>query len=157
MWQLSRQSKSNTVQSGWRQIRGCLWSRHWWRWWALESFWQGKLFPQYLAKSFYFLLSVLCLTGVRNYMDNCPTVRNRVQHDSDRDGIGDSCDNCKAMSNRDQVCPTQQQPWETWFECTRVRVRFTFAVVYLWHSHSSLCVLYTEGQRYGWHWWCLWH
>ena len=36
-------------------------------------------------------------------MDNCPVVPNPEQADSDNDRRGDICDNCKTVSNFDQV------------------------------------------------------
>lgn len=36
-------------------------------------------------------------------MDNCPVVPNPEQADSDNDRRGDICDNCKSVSNFDQV------------------------------------------------------
>ena len=37
------------------------------------------------------------------FADNCPSVSNDEQTDSDRDGVGDACDNCKLVRNIDQV------------------------------------------------------
>lgn len=41
--------------------------------------------------------------------DNCPFVKNAEQKDSDSDGVGDACDNCWYVSNKDQN--------ETGFQC----------------------------------------
>ncbi|HVX91241.1 MAG TPA: thrombospondin type 3 repeat-containing protein [Candidatus Paceibacterota bacterium] len=41
--------------------------------------------------------------GVGDACDNCPNVSNRDQHDSDGDGVGDVCDNCPFVSNPDQT------------------------------------------------------
>ena len=35
--------------------------------------------------------------------DKCPNMNSRNQEDSDRDGIGDVCDNCIFMFNPDQI------------------------------------------------------
>ena len=41
--------------------------------------------------------------GVINTVDNCPSVANREQADTDNDRRGDICDNCKTVSNFNQV------------------------------------------------------
>ena len=39
----------------------------------------------------------------RDGIDNCPNISNFSQSDSDDDGIGNSCDNCIAIFNPDQI------------------------------------------------------
>ena len=41
--------------------------------------------------------------GLSDGSDNCPTVDNVSQTDSDGDGIGDACDNCVTTSNAAQL------------------------------------------------------
>ena len=45
----------------------------------------------------------LCYVGVISFSDNCPTTYNPDRKDTDRDGVGDACDNCKLVRNIDQV------------------------------------------------------
>ena len=41
--------------------------------------------------------------GIRDSVDNCPSVANPSQADSDLDGVGDDCDNCPLIGNPDQI------------------------------------------------------
>ena len=41
--------------------------------------------------------------GIRDSVDNCPSVYNPDQKDSDGDGVGDACDNCPSVANFDQA------------------------------------------------------
>ena len=48
----------------------------------------------YLCKN-----TFLTISGYLDGSDNCPTVAQTDQTDSDGDGIGDACDNCVSNSN----------------------------------------------------------
>lgn len=41
--------------------------------------------------------------GVRDAVDNCPTVANANQANTDGDAFGNACDNCPAVANNDQL------------------------------------------------------
>ena len=43
------------------------------------------------------------LPGIKDKSDNCPTVYNPLQKDTDGDSIGDICDNCPKLYNPTQT------------------------------------------------------
>lgn len=44
----------------------------------------------------------ISLVGILNEDDNCPTIPNFDQTDTDNDNVGDVCDNCPFDANTDQ-------------------------------------------------------
>lgn len=74
--------------------------------------------------------------GIPDRMDNCPTVPNADQADSDHDGVGDVCDLCDGPSaglvnaggcTIEQLCPCYERsdgaPWESRAEYLRCVAR----------------------------------
>ena len=60
------------------------------------------------------VLTVIDGDGICDDVDNCPTVANPDQADSDADGVGNVCDNCTAVSNpRVAANFTTTNPWAT--------------------------------------------
>ena len=50
-----------------------------------------------------YLYIIYYIAGYLDGSDNCPTVAQTDQADSDGDGIGDACDNCVSVSNPTQA------------------------------------------------------
>ena len=50
-----------------------------------------------------YLYIMYYIAGYLDGSDNCPTVAQTDQADSDGDGIGDACDNCVSVSNPTQA------------------------------------------------------
>jgi mannan endo-1,4-beta-mannosidase len=64
-----------------------------------DGYSNGSTLTQCLRPSGYKLLTELSGTST----DNCPTISNSNQADSDNDNVGDVCDNCPAISNSNQA------------------------------------------------------
>ena len=90
-----------------------------------------------------------CLNkGISDGSDNCPTVENASQADSDGDGVGDACDNCVSTINGDQTDTDQNGVGDS---CDTpggtnkdeyVSIIFdTVSVAFLCVARACLCVL----------------
>ena len=49
------------------------------------------------------MIKVHLILGLLNTNDRCPEVNTTDQTDSDGDGVGDQCDNCRNDANSNQV------------------------------------------------------
>ena len=83
-------------------------------------------------------------------MDNCPVVPNPEQADSDNDRRGDICDNCKSVSNFDQVRDFCQYGIDSCNENKHVQLRTTHSkIVEKIKSWQCLTFTRTIGTKAG--------
>ena len=58
----------------------------------------------------YLILFFIEPAGILNTIDKCPSYPDPMQVDSDKDGVGDLCDNCPSVINRRQVSGAPPSP-----------------------------------------------